>query len=387
MGFNSSSNASQGVNTGSSAAFNTSYGSEVWNQQAPYLQALYNQGIHTQANTQGQYAANQANQQIGQNLGYMAQGAQYGQDAGWLADVRNATQGQIYGGERDFISQPGGNPYQGFYQGGAPNSQWQGRDYSGQAYQDQGGAPGTFSESGVSPLADVYARQLGQQFNRSIAPAIRGEAAVAGGLGGSRQQIGLGLAAGEVGQQMADFNAQLYEGQANRALAANQTAQQAYQAAQGRRLAGYQTQMEAAQQQEQRRLGGYQTDVAAGQSYADRMAQGWQSAAQNYLGGQSLGLQAQEARQAGFTSQQAQRLAAAQLAGQTWQGAQQAGLAANTGIGANAQFGMGIPWYSLQQQAGLLGKPFGIDKGGASSATSSTSGTQQSSGGGKGFSL
>jgi hypothetical protein len=289
MGFNSSSNNSGGTNTGSSAAFNTSYGSEVWNQQAPYLQALYNTGIHTQANTQGQYAANQANQQIGQNLGYMAQGAQYGQDAGWLGDVRAATQGQIYGGDRNFISnpglnpnaisQPGLNPYQGFYQGGAPNTSWSGRDYSGQAYQDQPGGPGTFSESGVSPLADVYARQLGTQFNRNIAPAIRGEAAVAGGLGGSRQQIGLGLAAGEIGQQMADFNAQLYEGQANRALSANQTAQQAYQGAQQRRLAGYQTQMEAAQQQEQRRLGGYQTDVAAGQSYADRMAQGWQSAA------------------------------------------------------------------------------------------------------------
>jgi hypothetical protein len=343
--------------------------------------------MNAQLGTQNQLQANKANQQIGSNLNSMITQAGAGQNAQWLNDVRNATAGQIYGADRNFITQPGANPYAGYYKGGAPSTQWQGQDYASRGYADQGGGPGMFRESAVSPLADVYARQLGQNFNRNIAPTIRGEAQLAGGLGGSRQGIGMGLAAGEIGQQMADFNAQLYEGQANRALSANQTAQQAYQEAQNRRLAGYQTQMGAAQAQEQQRLGGYQTDVAANQAYQDRMAQGYQSAAQNYLGGQALGLSAQEAAAQNWQQQQQQRLAAAQLSGNTWQNAMSTGLGLNQAVGANAAFGMGIPWFSLQQQAGLLGKPFGIDLGGRSSATSSNTGQTQSGGDSKGFSL
>jgi hypothetical protein len=60
----------------------------------------------------------------------------------------------------------------------------------------------------------------------------------------------------------------------------------------------------------------------------------------------------------------------AAMAGQIGQGYGQMGTQAL----ANAQFGMGIPWYNLQQYAGLLGGPVMEDLGGTGQTTGSSSG-------------
>jgi len=63
---------------------------------------------------------------------------------------------------------------------------------------------------------------------------------------------------------------------------------------------------------------------------------------------------------------QDRKLAAAQTSGQL-------GLGINEGFQGNAanamdlgRFGMGLPWYNMQQYSGLLGSPVTIDKGGSS---------------------
>lgn len=108
-------------------------------------------------------------------------------------------------------------------------------DQLAQGYLDQGhsqldaGASGMrdqaswlqqFRTPGIDPMADVYARNVAQNFNEQIMPGIRGNAAMSGGMGGSRQGIAEGLAAGRSSQQLQDFNAQLYGQQADRSLQA-----------------------------------------------------------------------------------------------------------------------------------------------------------------------
>lgn len=77
-----------------------------------------------------------------------------------------------------------------------------------------------FQNPGMDPMADVYARQVGQQFNEQIMPGLRGGAALSGGMGSSRQGIAEGLAAGRSSQQLQDFGAQLYGQQQDRSLQA-----------------------------------------------------------------------------------------------------------------------------------------------------------------------
>ena len=103
-------------------------------------------------------------------------------------------------------------------QGANPNF-----DQSGNYYNQAGsGFSQMANATGVDPMADVYARQTGQSFREQIMPAIGGEAAQMGGMGSSRQGIAQGLAGARASQQIQDFNAQLYNEQQNRALAANQ---------------------------------------------------------------------------------------------------------------------------------------------------------------------
>lgn len=71
---------------------------------------------------------------------------------------------------------------------------------------------------GADPMMGVYGRQIGQQFNEQVMPGLRGDAMVAGGLGGSRAGIAQGLAGARAGQQLQDFGAQLYGQNQDRAL-------------------------------------------------------------------------------------------------------------------------------------------------------------------------
>lgn len=128
---------------------------------------------------------------------------------------------------------------------------------------------------GVNPAMDMYSRQIGQQFNEQIMPALKGQAMTAGGYGGSRAGIAQGLAGARAGQQIQDFGAQLYNEDQNRRL-------------QGAQLQG---------------------DLA------------------------NLGMQ----------------------------GAMDIG-----------SFGMGVPWYNLQQYAGLIGSPAMQSLGGSSKGKSSS---------------
>jgi hypothetical protein len=104
----------------------------------------------------------------------------------------------------------------------------QGMDYLNQGMAGLGGQnmQGAFStlgrlqNPGMDPMMDVYARQLGQNFNEQIMPGLRGDAMAAGGLGSSRAGIAQGLAGARMGQQMQDFGAQLYGQNQDRALQA-----------------------------------------------------------------------------------------------------------------------------------------------------------------------
>lgn len=79
-----------------------------------------------------------------------------------------------------------------------------------------------FLNPGQDPAVAAYAQNLGQQFNEQFLPGLQGDAALAGGLGGSRQQIGAALGAQRAMQTLGDFTAQTYSGQQERALAAAQ---------------------------------------------------------------------------------------------------------------------------------------------------------------------
>ena len=157
---------------------------------------------------------------------------------------------------------------------------------------------GNLQNPGVDPMMNVYAQQVGQQFNRQVMPALQGQAIMGGGMGGSRAGIAQGLAAGEAQRNIQNFGAQLYGQGQDRALQA----------------AGAQGQL------------------------AQGLAQ--------------TGLQG-----AGMYGQ---------LGQQAMQGGQNAL--------ANAQFGMGIPWYAAQQLGGLLGGPIMEDLGGVGRTSSSGSG-------------
>lgn len=160
MSFGGSKDKSKGSNQ--SVNESQDFGSEVWQQQSPFLQDLFNRG---------------------QMASYGGQGGQFDQ-----------------------------------YQGGAMNSLGQSAATLAQSnagFQQQ-------LNPGVDPAINAYAQNLGQQFNEQFLPGLKGEAALAGGLGGSRQQIGAALGAQRAMQTLGDFTAQSYEGAQQRALAAAQ---------------------------------------------------------------------------------------------------------------------------------------------------------------------
>lgn len=155
---------SQKSNQSSSSSSNgEQYGTNVWGAQSPYLTDLY-------ARAQGA---------LGDNSGISTANQWLGQ-AGSYLDQAGATLGQ-----------------------------------SNQALQG-------FLNPGQDPAVAAYATNLGQQFNEQFLPGLKGDAALAGGLGGSRQQIGAALGAQRAMQTLGDFTAQTYSGQMDRALQAAQ---------------------------------------------------------------------------------------------------------------------------------------------------------------------
>lgn len=156
---------SGGKNKQSSSSSQTSnswsYGSDIWGTQAPYLQDLY--------------ARAQGNLGIGGNVG------------------------------QGFLDQAAGMSQQGV-----------------EGLQASSAALGRFLNPTVDPSVDAYGTNLAQQFNEKFLPGLKGEAALAGGLGGSRQQIGAALGAQRAMQTLGDYAAQTYSGQQERALQAAQ---------------------------------------------------------------------------------------------------------------------------------------------------------------------
>jgi hypothetical protein len=163
---------------------------EVWGGQAPYLQGLYAQGQGLANAGVPQGAMNVYNQQAAGGVGVQP----------WLQSYRN--QGP-----------------------GADVTSWM----------------NSFRNPGIDPAFNAYSQAIGQQFREQVMPEMQGQAALAGGLGNSRAQIGQALAGQRAMQEIGNFGANAYAGQQQRSLAAgtalggfqNDYAQRGMQAALG----------------------------------------------------------------------------------------------------------------------------------------------------------
>jgi hypothetical protein len=172
-----------GTKSQKSSQTSLDYGSEIWGQQAPYLAQLY-QGASNQLGSQGQ---DPVNYMLRQRRKMKGEAPSFEQGAQGFGLGMQAGQGLLgYGGQ-------GYNPF------------------ASQAIQGAGQA-------------------LGRQFSEQFLPQLKGQAIQAGGLGGSRQQIGAALGAERFADQLTDYATQVglqgYEGQQQRQLQALQSAGQ-----------------------------------------------------------------------------------------------------------------------------------------------------------------
>jgi hypothetical protein len=142
----------------SSQSRSEDFGTNIWGPQAGYLESLY-------GNAQ-QLAGGQ--QMGGMGLGNAQQNAQYAQQ-GLMQSNQNL-----------------------------------------QGYQNQG----------IDPALNAYSDRIGQQFSEQFMPQLQGQAIQAGGLGGSRQQIGAAMGADRGMQAISDFAANSYAGQQQRGIQA-----------------------------------------------------------------------------------------------------------------------------------------------------------------------
>lgn len=149
-----------------------------------------------------------------QNLGSNVWGPQQDYLTGQWADA-NAIYGQQAGNQAGMAGYNQNGAMLGQAQGAAQMGMGQlASPYMTQAQQTLG----ALQNPGMDPMLGVYARNIGQQFNEQIMPGLQGQAALAGGLGNSRAQIGQALAGARAGQQIQDFGAQLYGQGQDRAL-------------------------------------------------------------------------------------------------------------------------------------------------------------------------
>ena len=79
---------------------------------------------------------------------------------------------------------------------------------------------------GMNPMLKNYAGAVGRNFEREIMPQINDQAAGFGQLGGSRQGVAQGLAAGEAQRNIQEFAGNLYNDDRNRMLQAASMAPQ-----------------------------------------------------------------------------------------------------------------------------------------------------------------
>lgn len=187
---------------------------QVYSPQSTALQDLYSKATAQMANTGGVQ---------GMSMDYLNQNANaLNQSNTALGQAGNTFQqalgqyGQANQGYQQGYNALGtaGNALQGAYNG-------VGKGY-GALDEAMAGYRGFMTQDGINPMQDVYRRSISQAFNEDIMPELRGSAAVSGQLGSSRAGIGQGLAGARASQQLQDFSAQLYSEDMNRRLAATQ---------------------------------------------------------------------------------------------------------------------------------------------------------------------
>jgi hypothetical protein len=129
----------------------------------------------------------------------------WGPQQGYLQSLYGAGQGLANGPQMGGMGLGNAQQNAGFAQQGLMNSNQNLQQFQGQ---------------GVDPSVDSYSQRIGQQFNEQFLPGLQGQAIEAGGLGGSRQQIGAALGADRGMQAIGDFAANAYSGQQQRGLQA-----------------------------------------------------------------------------------------------------------------------------------------------------------------------
>lgn len=195
IGGSKSSQKSTSTSNSSTQGEGFDYGTGLWSGQAPFLSDLYNRSLG---------------------------GVNQGEDIGARQQF-NRADAVLAGGENSL-------------------------NMANTAFGQTGTALQRFiAAPGVDPSANAYAQNMGQQFREQFLPGLKGDAMVAGGLGGSRQQIGEALGSQRAMQSIGDFNANIYNEQMNRALQATMGMGQVAQ--------GYQDTGNALQGAAQARLG------------------------------------------------------------------------------------------------------------------------------------
>lgn len=313
---------SKGSSTSTTASESEDWGTAVWGQQAPYLTDLYARSKNQlKFNNYANPYFNNANAQAG--AGSRALDSSAGALGSALIRAQNAggdlnTARSALGTSNARLADMNTGLTRGLATLGESNA-----------------ALRKFLNPGVDPALAAYSKSLGQQFNEQFLPGLKGDAAVAGGLGGSRAQIGAALGSQRAQQSLSEFAAQSYAGQQERAL----------QAAQG---------IGALNQ-------GYIQNAAGRQA----QAQGYNANSQGYRD-ISSGL-LNQSQQFGNIAQGYDQIAAGRLAAsQNQQGMY--------------DLARSMPWYGLQQYAGLLGLPVQNDLGGWTSSKTVSKGKSGSGG-------
>lgn len=308
---------SKGSTTSTTASESEDWGTQVWGTQAPYLQDLYNRS--QQMFRGGASASGNSNYYLGNaNTADNRASSALGTQGAYL----NMAAKQIPASTTQ-LQNAGANL----------NSAQIGLNRGISTLDQSRSALAKFLNPTVDPAMKAYSKALGQEFKEQFLPGLRGDAAVAGGLGGSRQQIASALGSQRAQQSLSEFAANSYAGQQERAL----------QAAQG---------IGALNQGYTQNAGGWQQNAAA----RGDIAGGYLNNA-NMLGTIGQGFSQQAAGYQGLSQNQQ----------------------------AKYDLARQMPWYNLNQYAGLLGMPVQNDMGGWTSSKSTSKGKSGSAGFNFGF--
>jgi hypothetical protein len=114
---------------------------------------------------------------------------------------------------------------------------------------------GMASGAGEMGALDAYSNRVSQNFNNQIMTGINSQAGQANAIGGSRQGVAQGVAAGQARQQMQDFAGEQYNQNQNRRLSAAGQQGQQYMQQDQNRLSAAQGMGQQFEQANQRRMG------------------------------------------------------------------------------------------------------------------------------------